>query len=73
VLQDAVICGQDAIMSACWLPNIAACRDLANDQGAKLTTAELLAHPAVVGALRSGLVKMNAECKARRCRCAVRC
>ena len=64
VLQDAVICGQDRDhVGLLGFPNIAACRDLANDQGAKLTTAELLAHPAVAGALRSGLVKMNAECK----------
>jgi feruloyl-CoA synthase len=44
-------------------PNIAACRELADDRGARLTTAELLAHPAVVGTLRDGLARMNAEGK----------
>jgi len=64
VLQDAVICGQDRDhVGLLGFPNIAACRDLADDRGAKLTTAELLAHPAVVGALRDGLARMNAECK----------
>jgi feruloyl-CoA synthase len=64
VLQDAVICGHDRDhVGLLGFPNIAACRELAADQGAKLTTAELLAHPAVVGALREGLAKMNAECK----------
>ena len=50
-------------MSACWASNIAACRRIAHDEGAKLTLAELLAHPAVVEALRAGLSRMNAECK----------
>jgi feruloyl-CoA synthase len=64
LLQDAVICGQDRdYVSLLGFPNIAACRELADDRGAKLTTAELLAHPAVVGALRDGLARMNAECK----------
>jgi feruloyl-CoA synthase len=44
-------------------PNIAACRRIADDEGAKMTAAELLAHSAVVGALRDGLARMNAECK----------
>jgi feruloyl-CoA synthase len=64
VLQDAAICGQDRDYAGLLgFPNIAACRRLADDEGAKLTTAELLAHPAVVGALRDGLARMNAEGK----------
>jgi feruloyl-CoA synthase len=64
VLHDAVICGHDREhVGLLGFPNIAACRDLADDRGAKLTTAELLGHPAVVGALRDGLAKMNAEGK----------
>ena len=64
VLQDAVICGQDRDhVGLLGFPNIAACRELADDRGAKMTTAELLAHPAVVGALRDGLARMNAESK----------
>ncbi len=62
VLQDAVICGQDRdYVGLLGFPNIAACRRLANDEGAKLTAAGLLAHPAVVGTLREGLARMNAE------------
>ena len=64
VLQDAVICGQDReYVGLLGFPNLAACRRLADDEGAKLPAAELLAHPAVVGALREGLARMNAECK----------
>jgi feruloyl-CoA synthase len=64
VLQDAVICGQDRdYVGLLGFPNLAACRRLADDEGAKLPAAELLAHPAVVGALREGLSRMNAECK----------
>src|SRR6266851_4734404 len=64
VLQDAVICGHDrAYVGLLGFPNIAACRRLADDEGARLTVAELLAHPAVAGALRDGLARMNAECK----------
>jgi len=64
VLQDAVVCGQDRdYVGLLGFPNIAACRRLADDEGAKLTAAELLAHPAVVGALRDGLARMNAEGK----------
>ncbi len=64
VLQDAVVCGHDRDhVGLLGFPNIAACRELADDRGAKMTTAELLAHPAVVGALRDGLARMNAECK----------
>jgi len=62
VLQDAVVCGQDReYVGLLGFPNIAACRQLAADQEARLTTAELLAHPAVVGTLKAGLAKMNAE------------
>jgi feruloyl-CoA synthase len=62
VLQDAVICGQDRpYVGLLGFPNIAACRRLADDEGARLATAELLAHPAVVGALRAGLARLNAE------------
>jgi feruloyl-CoA synthase len=64
VLQDAVICGQDRDhVGLLGFPNIAACRELADDRGARMTTAELLAHPAVVGVLRDGLARMNAEGK----------
>src|SRR4029077_13672388 len=49
VLQDAGICGQDRDhVGLLGFPNIAACRRLADDEGARLTLAELLAHPAVV-------------------------
>jgi feruloyl-CoA synthase len=64
VLQDAVICGHDRDhVGLLGFPNIAACRELADDRGARLTKAELLAHPAVVGTLRDGLARMNAEGK----------
>jgi feruloyl-CoA synthase len=64
VLQDAVICGHDrAYAGLLGFPNIAACRRLANDEGARLTPAELLAHPAVVATLRDGLARMNVEGK----------
>jgi feruloyl-CoA synthase len=64
VLQDAVICGQDReYVGLLGFPNLAACRRLADDEGAKLPAADLLAHPAVVGALREGLARMNAEGK----------
>jgi len=61
VLQDAVVCGEGRDhVGLLGFPNIAACRRLANDEGAKLTLGQLLAHPAVVGTLRDGLAKMNA-------------
>jgi len=61
VLQDAVVCGQDReYVGLLGFPNMAACRQLAGDTEAKLTTAELLAHPAVVGTVRDGLARMNA-------------
>lgn len=64
VLQDAVICGQDRdYVGLLGFPNIAACRRLAEDEGARLTMVELLAHRAVVGTLRDGLARLNAEGK----------
>jgi len=64
VLQDAVICGQDRDYAGLLgFPNVAACRQLAGEDGAKLSTPELLAHPAVVGVLREGLGRMNREGK----------
>ena len=64
VLQDAVVCGQDRdYVGLLGFPNIAACRSLAEDDGARLATADLLAHPAVVGTLRRGLSRLNAEGK----------
>ncbi len=61
VLQDAVVCGQDReYVGLLGFPNMAACRQLAGDTEANLTTAELLAHPAVVGTVRDGLARMNA-------------
>ena len=62
VLQDAVICGQDREYAGLLgFPNVAACRQLAGEEAARLSTPELLAHPAVVGALREGLGRMNRE------------
>ncbi|MCA0249008.1 MAG: AMP-binding protein [Proteobacteria bacterium] len=62
VLQDAVVCGQDReYVGLLGFPNIAACRQLAADSEARLTAADLLVHPAVVGVLKTGLAKMNAE------------
>lgn len=64
VLQDAVVCGQDReYVGLLGFPNMAACRQLAGDTEANLTTAELLAHPAVVGTVRDGLARMNAGSK----------
>jgi len=61
VLQDAVICGQDReYVGLLGFPNIAACRRIADDEGAKLAMQELLAHPAVVARLRDGLARLNA-------------
>jgi feruloyl-CoA synthase len=62
VLQDAVICGEGrAYVGLLGFPNVSACRQLAADGEAKLTIADLIAHPAVVSALKNGLAKMNAE------------
>lgn len=64
VLQDAVVCGQDRdYVGLLGFPNMAACRRLAGDEEARLTAEELLAHPAVVGAVRDGLAGMNAGSK----------
>ncbi len=62
VLQDAVVCGQDReYVGLLGFPNVAACRQLAGDSAAQLPLPELLAHPVVVGTLKEGLAKMNAE------------
>ena len=51
-------------MSGCWAsPTSPPAAILRTIEGAKLTTAELLVHPAVIGVLRDGLAKMNAEGK----------
>jgi feruloyl-CoA synthase len=64
VLQDAVVCAPDrAYVGLLGFPNVAACRRLAGDEAARLPLAELLAHPAVVGTLRQGLARLNAEGK----------
>ncbi len=64
VLQDAVVCGEGREqVGLLGFPNLAACRQVAGDKDAALSTDELLAHPAVVAAVRDGLAKMNAECK----------
>jgi feruloyl-CoA synthase len=64
VLQDAVICGQDRdYVGLLGFPNIAACRQLAGAESTQLAISELLAHPAVVGMVKEGLARMNAECK----------
>ncbi len=62
VLQDAVVCAPDRdYVGLLGFPNIAACRRIAGDSEARLSTAELLAHPAVVETLQSGLARMNKE------------
>ncbi|MFZ5784615.1 MAG: AMP-binding protein [Pseudomonadota bacterium] len=64
VLQDAVICGQDReYVGLLGFPNIAACRRIADDEGAKLNIDDLLAHPAVIAVLRDGLARFNGEGK----------
>lgn len=64
VLQDAVVCGQDReYVGLLGFPNMAACRRLAGDEEARLSATELLAHPAVVAAVRDGLAGMNAGSK----------
>jgi feruloyl-CoA synthase len=64
VLQDAVICGQDRdYVGLFGFPNVAACRKVAGDEGAKLTNDELLAHPAIVATVKARLARMNAESK----------
>ena len=55
-------------MSDCWVSPTSPPAATSPTIGApSCTTAELLAHPAVVGALRDGLARMNADAKARRC------
>jgi len=44
---------------------IAACRKVAGDEHVELSTEHLLKHPAVVGTVKAGLARMNAECKGR--------
>jgi len=42
-------------------PNIPACRRIADDSEVRFSTSALLAHPAVVETLKSGLARMNKE------------
>ena len=64
VLQDAVVCGEGRNqVGLLGFPNIAACRQLVGDSESRLSTAELLAHPAVVDRLKRGLGRMNAEAR----------
>ena len=64
VLQDAVVCGEGRDqVGLLGFPNIAACRQLAGDKDAALAIPQLLAHPAVIDVLKSGLARMNAEAK----------
>jgi feruloyl-CoA synthase len=64
VLQDAVVCGQDRdYVGLLGFPNVAACRRVAGDEHVQLSPQQVLAHPAVIGTLKEGLARMNAECK----------
>lgn len=64
VLQDAVVCGQDRdYVGLLGFPNLAACRAVAGDKDVQLSAEQLIAHPAVIAALRDGLAKMNAASK----------
>ena len=64
VLQDAVVCGQDRdYVGLLGFPNFAACRAVAGDHDVQLSSEQLIAHPAVIAALRDGLAKMNAAAK----------
>jgi len=64
VLQDAVVCGEGRDeVGLLGFPNFAACRKVAGDDGARLTNEELLAHPAVVETVQTGLARMNADSK----------
>ena len=64
VLQDAVVCGEGRDhVGLLGFPNFAACRKVAGDDNLQLSNDELLKHPAVVETVRSGLARMNAECK----------
>jgi feruloyl-CoA synthase len=62
VLQDAVVCAPDRdYVGLLGFPNLVACRLIVGDSEVRLSTAELLEHPAVVETLKSGLARMNAE------------
>jgi feruloyl-CoA synthase len=62
VLQDAVVCAPDRdYIGLLGFPNVPACRRIADDSEVRLSTSELLAHPAVVETLKSGLARMNKE------------
>ena len=64
VLQDVVVCGQDRdYVGLLGFPNIAACRAIAGDSDVQLSGEQLIAHPAVIDALKQGLAKMNAGSK----------
>ena len=65
VLQDAVICGQDRDhVGLLGFPNIAACRAARRRRGAQAhDRPSCWRHPAVVGTVRDGLARMNAESK----------
>ena len=64
VLQDAVVCGEGRdYVGLLGFPNFAACRKVAGDDSMQLSNEALLAHPAVVETVKTGLARMNAECK----------
>ena len=64
VLQDAVVCGEGREhVGLLGFPNFAACRKVAGDNDMKLSNEALLAHPAVIETVKSGLARMNAEGK----------
>jgi feruloyl-CoA synthase len=64
VLQDVVVCGQDReYVGLLGFPNVAACRAIAGDSDVQLSSEQLIAHPAVIDALKQGLSKMNADSK----------
>ena len=61
VIQDAVVTGhdRDRVGLLAW-PNAVACRRIAG-AGEEVPLAELVRHPAVVGHLREGLARHNAD------------
>jgi feruloyl-CoA synthase len=62
VLQDAVVCAPDRdYIGLLGFPNVPACRRIADDSEVRLSTSELLAHPAVVETLKGGLARLNKE------------
>jgi feruloyl-CoA synthase len=64
VLQDAVVCGEGRdYVGLLGFPNFAACRKVAGDDNVQLSNEALLAHPAVVETVKTGLARMNAQCK----------